>query len=34
LPTFDSGGMRVDIADRNALYDAMEERLCDSKEVQ
>jgi hypothetical protein len=26
LPTFDSGGQLVDIADRNALYDAMEER--------
>ena len=25
LPTFDSGGMLVDIADRNALYDAMED---------
>lgn len=24
LPTFDSGGARVDIADRDALYDAME----------
>lgn len=23
LPTFDSGGMLVDIADRDALYDAM-----------
>jgi hypothetical protein len=26
LPTFDSGGYLVDIADRDALYDAMEER--------
>ena len=26
LPTFHSGGYRVDIADRNALYDAMEGR--------
>lgn len=26
LPTFDSGGQLVDIADRNALYDAMERR--------
>ena len=24
LPTFDGGGYLVDIADRNALYDAME----------
>jgi hypothetical protein len=28
LPTFNSGGYLVDIADRNALYDAMEEREC------
>jgi Ribbon-helix-helix protein, copG family len=34
LPTFDSGGMRVDIADRNALYDAMEDRPYDTKEEQ
>jgi hypothetical protein len=26
LPTFHSGGMLVDIADRDALYDAMEGR--------
>jgi len=26
LPVFDSGGALVDIADRNALYDAMEGR--------
>jgi plasmid stability protein len=26
LPTFNSGGELVDIADRNALYDAMEDR--------
>ncbi len=26
LPTFNSGGHLVDIADRNALYDAMEGR--------
>jgi hypothetical protein len=26
LPTFDGGKPRVDIADRNALYDAMEGR--------
>jgi plasmid stability protein len=26
LPTFDSGGELVDIADRDALYDAMEGR--------
>ena len=26
LPTFDSGGALVDIADRDALYRAMEER--------
>jgi hypothetical protein len=26
LPTFDGGGELVDIADRNALYDAMERR--------
>jgi plasmid stability protein len=26
LPTFDSGGQLVDIADRDALYDAMEGR--------
>jgi plasmid stability protein len=26
LPTFDGGGELVDIADRNALYDAMEDR--------
>ncbi len=26
LPTFDSGGALVDIADRDALYDAMEGR--------
>ncbi|MGD0025692.1 MAG: ribbon-helix-helix protein, CopG family [Xanthobacteraceae bacterium] len=26
LPTFHSGGMLVDIADRDALYDAMEDR--------
>jgi hypothetical protein len=26
LPTFDSGGAYVDVADRNALYDAMEGR--------
>lgn len=26
LPTFHSGGMLVDMADRNALYDAMEGR--------
>jgi Ribbon-helix-helix protein, copG family len=26
LPTFRSGGMAVDIADRNALYEAMEGR--------
>lgn len=26
LPTFNSGGHLVDIADRNALYDAMEDR--------
>ena len=26
LPTFDSGGARVDIADREALYQAMEGR--------
>ena len=26
LPTFNSGGMRVDIADREALYDAMDDR--------
>jgi plasmid stability protein len=26
LPTFDSGGELVDIADRDALYDAMEDR--------
>jgi len=26
LPTFNSGGELVDIADRNALYDAMEGR--------
>jgi hypothetical protein len=26
LPTFDSGGMLVDPADRDALYDAMEGR--------
>jgi hypothetical protein len=25
LPTFDGGGELVDIADRNALYDAMED---------
>jgi hypothetical protein len=25
LPTFDSGGMLVDIADRDALYDAMDD---------
>lgn len=32
LPTFNSGGMRVDIADRNALYDAMDDdRLYDRK---
>jgi hypothetical protein len=36
LPTFDSGGMLVDIADRDALYDAMEEdhRLYGTKEDQ
>ncbi len=33
LPTFNSGGHLVDIADRNALYDAMEDRrLYDPKE--
>ena len=33
LPTFNSGGMRVDIADREALYDAMDDhRLDDGKE--
>jgi hypothetical protein len=33
LPTFNSGGHLVDIADRDALYDAMEDRrLYDSKE--
>src|ERR1700686_2628245 len=33
LPTFNSGGMPVDIADRDALYDAMEDRrLYDAKE--
>jgi hypothetical protein len=34
LPTFDSGGMLVDIADRDALYDAMGEdhRLYGAKE--
>jgi hypothetical protein len=26
LPTFDSGGARVDVADRDALYRAMEDR--------
>jgi plasmid stability protein len=26
LPTFDGGGELVDVADRNALYDAMEDR--------
>jgi hypothetical protein len=26
LPTFNSGGMLVDIADRDALYDAMDDR--------
>jgi hypothetical protein len=26
IPTFDSGGTLVDIADRDALYDAMERR--------
>lgn len=26
LPTFDGGGSRVDISDRDALYDAMEQR--------
>jgi Arc/MetJ family transcription regulator len=26
LPTFDGGGELVDISDRNALYDAMEDR--------
>lgn len=26
LPTFDGGGALVDIADRNALYEAMEKR--------
>ncbi len=35
LPTFNSGGMRVDIADREAFYDAMEgdrdQRLYDGK---
>jgi Arc/MetJ family transcription regulator len=32
LPTFNSGGMRVDIADREALYDAMDDdRLYDRK---
>ncbi len=33
LPTFNSGGMRVDIADREALYDAMDDhRLYDGEE--
>jgi hypothetical protein len=33
LPTFNSGGRRVDIADREALYDAMDDhRLYDGKE--
>ena len=27
LPTFNSGGYLVDIADRDALYDAMEDRM-------
>jgi hypothetical protein len=31
LPTFNSGGMLVDISDRNALYDAMEDDLYDAK---
>ena len=26
LPTFDGGGSKVDISDRDALYDAMEQR--------
>ena len=26
LPSFDSGGHRVDVADRDALHDAMEDR--------
>ncbi|MDP9120512.1 MAG: ribbon-helix-helix protein, CopG family [Acidobacteriota bacterium] len=26
LPSFDGGGTRVDLADRNALYEAMERR--------
>jgi Ribbon-helix-helix protein, copG family len=35
LPTFDSGGMLVDIADRDALYDAMDDfRLYRHKEDQ
>jgi hypothetical protein len=27
LPTFNSGGHLVDIADRNALYEAMEDQM-------
>lgn len=35
LPTFDSGGMVVDVADRNALYDAMDDlRLYEQNEAQ
>ena len=30
LQTFHSGGTLVDIADRNALYQAMEDRQCSS----
>ena len=32
LPTFDSGGELVDISDRNALYDAMEDRFSSPEE--
>ena len=31
LPKFHGGGTLVDISDRNALYDAMEDRLYDPK---